>query len=167
MIRRDPYSTEANSGSYATCGPRREIFRALHAWHFCMQNCGFRMSQFFLQPCSHFWSLVTNLRFKKFLNFIESILVRVFPEGYLMVIGREGFSRIKMISILPWLRASSFNCKASCWRHFAQWQLLERCCKHATTSACIASFVWSFFHLVCRQVKTSNKVCMFFVFEKI
>ena len=61
---------------------------------------------------------------------------------------KEGFSRIKMISILPWLRASSFNCKASCWRHFAQWRLLERCCKNATTLARIASFVRSSFHLV-------------------
>ena len=64
-----------------------------HACHFCTRNCRFRMSRFFSQPCGNFWSLVTNLRFRKFLNFIESILVRVFPEGYLMVIGRKRVSR--------------------------------------------------------------------------
>ena len=60
-----------------------------HAWHFRTRNCTFKMRQIFPKPRDNFGSLVANLRIVKLLKLRELILVRVFLEGYLRVIGRQ------------------------------------------------------------------------------
>ena len=61
----------------------------MHAWHFRTRNCTFKMRQIFPKPRDNFGSLVANLRIVKLLKLRELILVRVFLEGYLRVIGRQ------------------------------------------------------------------------------
>ena len=60
-----------------------------HAWHFRTRNCTFKMRQIFPKPRDNFGSVVANLRIVKLLKLRELILVRVFLEGYLRVIGRQ------------------------------------------------------------------------------
>ena len=60
---------------------------------FCTRKRSLELRQFFSRPCVNFGSLVANAITEIFLNFIELILVRVFLDGYLRVIGRERVSR--------------------------------------------------------------------------
>ena len=60
---------------------------------FCTRKRSLELRQFFSRPCVNFGSLVANAITEIFLNFIELILVRVFLDGYLRVIGRKRVSR--------------------------------------------------------------------------
>ena len=125
------------------------------------------MSHFFPKSRGIFGSLVANLNIEKFLKFIELILVRVFLDGNLMVIGRYRVSRgskgyqycygyaqcLSAGRLL--LRGISYNGDFLC--HVTKmWQLrLVR----------ISSFrVLLIYFLIFIQIKASVKVSMFFVF---
>jgi hypothetical protein len=66
-----------------------DTLTVIHVWHFRTRNCTFKMWQIFPEPRDNFGSLVANLRIVKLLKLLELILVRVFLEGYLRVIGRQ------------------------------------------------------------------------------
>ena len=125
------------------------------------------MSHFFPKSRGIFGSLVANLNIEKFLKFIELILVRVFLDGNLMVIGRYRVSRGSKLYQYCYgygqclsagrllLRGISYNGDFLC-QVTKMWQLrLVR----------ISSFrVLLIYFLIFMQIKASVKVSMFFVF---
>ena len=116
---------------------------------FRTRNCTFKIWQLFLIPRANLGSLVANWKIVKFLKLCELIIVRVFLEGYLRVIGETGcLSWIKMISILPWLREMFRHWLASCSRHSSQMASFVRSRKNATNSVCIGCVVQAYSHFV-------------------
>ena len=82
--------------------------------------------------------MVASFNLEKFFDLIELIVGRVFLDGCFMIIGRQGFSRIAMVT-------GKVNRLKSL---LEQWHLFVSSCKSVTISVCIGFFVPAHFHLI-------------------
>jgi hypothetical protein len=99
----------------------------IYAWYFRTRNCTFKM-----------WH-----------SEFENCKIALANSCALFEGNREtdGLPWIKMISILPWLRAMFRHGPASSSRHMSKMASFVRSWKNTTTSACIRCVVPAYFHL--------------------